>query len=282
MMTKKKAKEQGQLAFKIVSIHVILLTSVISHLVALLLSTQGSIFPGSDVMMSIITTCSQIIAGLYGVTMAGYTFFLSRMDALMASDTTIDYVVASVKTRFKYLIWFITFNVLMVLFISIVLMYCPIPTESEHAFFYRLFCNEFVLSLGFSVVLILYYSILVIDPNCLDKEAAKLKKKLSRPVGIPGSAVEFIALYDKIEACCNEMLPDNVLMQIHENKGKRFEYTIALLQEQNLLVSPLIHDLKRIHRYYECMINCTPLSVTQEMCLLARHVLAFLEQLPKT
>ncbi len=44
------------------------------------------------------------------------------------------------------------------------------------------------------------------------------------------------------------------------------------------MVKPLLSDLKRIHRYYECTVNCTPMTVSQEMCLLARKVLAFLEQ----
>lgn len=282
MLLKKRFQEDtakhGGFAFKIMSFHTITVITVVSHVLAIWLSTKISIFPGADVFQSIVSTCAQIIAGLYGITMAGYTFFLSRIDALMASDATLDYIVSSVKRRFKYLIWYITFNVLMTLFISIFLMYCPVPTESDHAFYYRLFCNEFVLSLGFSIVLILYYSILVIDPNCMEKEAAKLKKKFSRPIGPAGNTAEFIALYDRIEAHCNQMLPASVLNQIHENKGKRFEYTIELLFEQNILAAPLVHDLKRIHRYYECVVNCTPMTVTQEMCLLAKRVLTFLEQ----
>lgn len=278
---KKDAATRSGLVFKIMSGQAILTITVVSHILAFILSTKGSLFPGADTLMSIISTCAQIISGLYGITMAGYTFFLSRMDALTATDATLDYVVASVKNRFKYLIWFITFNVLMTLFTSIFLMYCPVPDggNETYAFLYRLFCNEFVLSLGFSTVLILYYSILVVDPNCLEKEAAKLKKRLSPSRGLPGSAAEFISLYDRIETRCSGLLPQNVLNQIHENKGRRFEYTIELLQEQDLLPRHLIHDLNRVHRYYECMVNCPPLSVTAEMCLLAGNVLKALEQM---
>ena len=276
---KKKAAAQGDFAAKVMSFHILSIVTVLSHVLALWLSTKGSLFPGADALMSIITTCSQIIAGLYGITLAGYTFFLSRIDALMASDATLDYVVASIKSRFKFLIWYITFNVLMTLFISILLMYLPAPGGQEISFFYRLFCNEFVLSVGFSVALILYYSILVIDPNCIEKEAAKLKKKLSGRWELPGSAVEFISLYDRIEERCNAMLPKSVLRQLHENKGKHFELTLELLREQNLLIKPLIGDLTRIHRYYECMVNCTPLSVSRDMCSLARKVLACLDQI---
>lgn len=272
----KEAAAHSEAAIAVMSLPTMIGANIAAQIFALWLSGQEGLFPGADVFMSIISTCSEIIAGLYGTTLAGYTFFLSRIDALMASDATLDYVVASIKNRFKYLIWYITANVLITLFISIVLMYAPAPSGEETSYFYRLYCNEFLLFLGFSIVLILYYSILVVNPNCVEKEAAKLKKKLCRR-GTPGSAAEFISLYDRIEAACNALVPANVLHQIHENKGKRFEYTIELLSEQNILMLPLIADLTRIHRYYECVINCTPLSASEEMCILARRVLSFLK-----
>lgn len=273
----KDAASHSEATIAVMSVPAIVGANIIAQIIAFWLSAQENLFPGADVFSSIVSTCSQIIAGLYGTTLAGYTFFLSRIDALMASDATIDYVASSIKNRFKYLVWYITFNVLGTLSISIVLMYMPAPTGEEISYFYRLFCNEFVLFLGFSIVMILYYSILVVNPNCIEKEAARLKKRLSRRSPV-GSATEFITLYDRIETACNSLLPANVLNQIHENKGKRFEYTIELLSEQGILLLPLIADLTRIHRYYECAINCTPLSVSEEMCVLARRVCAAVEQ----
>lgn len=275
---KKEAESLGETAFKAVSIQYLLLTSIAVQVLVVILSTKGSLFPGEETIKSIAGTGAEIIAGLYGLTLAGYTFFLSRIDALTASDATLDYVVASIKNRFKYLIWYITSNVFLSLMTSLLLLYCPAPASADHVFYYRLFCNEFIAFFGFSVVLILYYSILVIDPNCIEKEARKLKKRISRQKVPAGDAVEFIALYDRIEAHCNRMIPANVLNQIHDNKGRHFEYTLELLQEQKALSLPLVRDLKRIHRYYECAINCTPLSVSGEMCVLARHVLQYLEE----
>ena len=122
-----------------------------------------------------------------------------------------------------------------------------------------------------------HYSILVINPNCVEKEAAKLKKKLSRENSL-GSAAEFIALYDRIEGACNAMIPEAVLRQIHENKGNRFEYTLELLHELRPQLRVVLPDLNRIHRYYECLVNCAPLTASREMCLLARRVCALLEE----
>ena len=279
-----KSKLQSQLpqhrdfAIKAVSFQILPILMIGSQLLVILLTFKIGFFPGEEVMLSIIGTCAQIIAGLYGITMAGYTFFLSRIDAITAADATLDYVTGSIKKRFQYLIWYLTVNVLMTLLISIVLMYCPVPDQKEMNYLYRFFCNEFLLFMIFSIALILYYSILVIDPNAIRKEAAKLKRRLGGVRSVPGDVVEFLSVYDQIRQRCNAMLPEAVLNQLAQNKGSHFELTLKLLEVQYPRLQLLVRDLTRIHRYYECVINSTPLSVSLEMCLLAKKVLFFLEQ----
>ena len=263
---------------KAMSVQFFITMTIILQIVVVIISVKGTLFPGSEIMSEIAGTCAEIIAGLYGITLAGYTFFLSRIDALMASDMTLDYIVSNVKIRYKYIIWYITINVLMSLFTSIFLMYFPAPDGEKLSFFYRLFCNEFIVFLGTSIVMILYYSVSVIEPNCLEKEAKKQKKKLSRSFGKEGDIMAFISMYDKIEERCNAMIPENVLGQLQENKGKHFEYTIELLYETKPLLRPVLPEIRRIHRYYECVLNCTPMTVSQEMCEAAHRVLVFLKE----
>ena len=265
-------------AIKAVSFQILPILMIGSQLLVILLTFKIGFFPGEEVVLSIIGTCAQIIAGLYGITMAGYTFFLSRIDAITAADATLDYVTGSIKKRFQYLIWYLTVNVLMTLLISILLMYCPVPDQKEMNYLYRFFCNEFLLFMKFSIALILYYSILVIDPNAIRKEAAKLNRRLGGVRSVPGDVVEFLSVYDQIRQRCNAMLPEDVLNQLAQNKGSHFELTLKLLEVQYPRLQILVRDLTRIHRYYECVINSTPLSVSLEMCLLAKKVLFFLEQ----
>lgn len=272
-------KQKRSLTIKFVTGHILLCITIALHLGVLLLSTRVSFFPGSDVLRTIVTTCAQIIAGLYGITAAGYTFFLSRIDGLCAQDMTLDYIVASLKNRYKRLMWYITGNVLLTLFASILLLYIPAPRETDHAFWYRCFCNEFIVSLGTSILLILYYSVTVINPNAISKEARKLKKRLSHSLLPTGNVSRFIVLYDSIERRCEALVDPVVLNQIYENKGRRFEYAIELLMLGKPALAPLLLDIRRIHRYYECTVNCSPMTVTKEMCALAQKVSDALEQI---
>ena len=271
--------EHKNTAFKFLTSNILLCATLALHAGVLLLSSRVSFFPGVDVLRTIVTTCAQIIAGLYGITAAGYTFFLSRIDGLCAQDMSLDYIVSSLKNRYKGLMWLISGNVLMTLLVSILLLYCPAPTEDNHAFWYRYFCNEFIVSLGTSILLILYYSITVVNPNAISKEARKLKKRISHSLLPTGDVSRFIALYDSIERRCEALVDPVVLNQIYENKGKRFEYAIELLLLSKPTLVPLLLDIRRIHRYYECTVNCSPMTVTKEMCALAQKVSGELEQL---
>ena len=268
----------GQTLVKAASFQLVPFLAIAGQVPVLWFSCQAELFPDHDARMNIISCCAQIIAGLYGITLAGYTFFLSRIDALMAADMTLDYIVSSVKRRFKYLIWYITGTVAIALLISVFLMYYPESSGIIPDYPYRVIVNEFILFVVFATGLILYYSVGVVNPNCIEKEARKLKNRLEFRFSPAGNVVEFLSLYDQIRNRCNAMVPQSALKQIHENKGRQFACTIELLQDQQTLPRPLLADLRRIHRYYECCINCSPMTVSQDMCLLARKAAAFLNQ----
>ena len=246
--------------------------TVAVHAAALLLSTRVSFFPGAEVLRTIVTTCAQIIAGLYGITAASFTFFLSRMDALCAHDVTLEHIVSSLKNRYKLLMWFLTGNVVAMLLVSIVLLYLPAPTQTDHAFYYRFFCNEFLVSLCYSILFILYYSITVINPRSIEKEARKLKRRLSHALIPSGDVSRFITLYDSIETRCCAMVEPVVVARLRQSKGCRFEHILELLLLQKKLPAPLLLDIRRVHRYYACTVNCAPLTVTREMVELAQKI----------
>lgn len=257
---------------KFLAVHTLLTGTIAVHAAVVLLSTRVSIFPGTDTLRTIVTTCAQIIAGLYGITVASFTFFLSRMDTLCSQNPTLGYIVSSLKNRYKNLIWFLAGNVLVTLLVSIVLLYLPVPTVENHAFYYRFFCNEFLVSLCCSILFILYYSIIVVNPKAIEKEARKLKRQISRSLLPSGDVCRFIGLYDTIESRCCALVEPVLLERIQQNKGKSFESVLELLLMNNTLSAAVLMDIRRIHRYYACTVNCSPMTVTREMVELAQRI----------
>ena len=224
--------------------------------------------------MSILSSCSAIIAGLYGITMAGFTFFLSRMDAMILADSTVDYVASSLKHKFKALIWCITSNVSVTLFISIALMYIPVSKELSETFLYRLFFNEFVLFFLSSISLIMVYSMMAINPNSIQSEAEKLKKRISKPDAQLGNAVQFLSAYATLENACENLLPPLAVSQLKRDKGSRFVAILSLLQEQKMLDKKTLDQITAVHHYHACTVNCKTIQVSPNMCTLTMKLLA--------
>lgn len=274
---KTEMNKNGHIVQTIVKYQLYSILSAIPHLAVMWLSSIESIFLDEETLMSVISSFAEIIAGLYGITMAGYTFFLSRIDALVAADTTLDYIVSCVKQRYKKLIIYISFNVGFTLIFCLVIMTNPISNGREY-YLYRLFCNEFFAFLCSSIGLILYYSGSVIDPNSISNEADIQKKLLSSDVNEVDDVTEFVALYKKIALKCNELIPTDVLSQIHADKGQRLEYTIKFLEMHRPDLKALVDDIVKVHRYYQCMVNCKTMSVTQEICVTANSLLSLLEK----
>lgn len=237
-------------------------------------SSKESFFPNTDVLMSILSICSTIIAGLYGITVAGFTFFLSRMDAMSQADSTVDYVGSSLKNKFKVLICSITTNVCLTLFISIALMYIPVSKELSEIFLYRLLFNEFVLFFFSSIGLIMVYSMMVIDPNSIQNEAEKLKKKISKPDAQPGNAAQFLSAYAALENACENLLPSQAVSQLKRDKGSRFVSILSLLYEQDILDKKALDKITTVHHYYACAVNCKTMRVSRQMCTLTMELLA--------
>ena len=268
---KNKAKKEKILLARVFSYHILHLISGAIHATAVQLAMVESLFPGHDAMCNIVGTFAEIIAGLYGITLASYTFFLSRIDALTAGDTTLGYVADSVKDSYKYLIWNITTNVVLVLLISGGLLYLPAPEETP-SFLYRLFFNEFLVFWLHSTILILYYSINVVAPNCLEKQAESLKKKLADPKGPDGDVYDFLSLYERIVRHCESLIPEEILVPMQANKGRSFSCTLELLRVRNAVPDDLRENLWKLYRYHSCVVNCASLSVKQELCELAQVI----------
>ena len=145
-------------------------------------------------------------------------------------------------------------------------------TIKLHAFYYRFFCNEFLVSLGCSILFILYYSITVVNPKAIEKEARKLKRRLSRSLLPSGDVSRFIVLYDSIETRCCALVEPVVLGRLRQSRGCLFEHILELLLLQKKLPAPILLEIRRVHRYYACTVNCSPMTVTREMVELAQKI----------
>ncbi len=259
----------------------IILTCLANQCFVVGISAVMSIFPKEEVMLDVCSTFAEIIAGMYGIILASYTFFVSHIDTLSASDTTLDYIVETIKERFKWLISALTFNVFIVLISYIILNYIPIPENVYLNYFYRLFFNELVACMIFSIVLILFYSVHIITPDFISKEAAALREHICSSKAPRGSVSLFMDHYHQIEEFCHQLYLTCFSNWSSANSEPRIKFVLNMLHSEEMLEDDLIHTIRKIAQYHACTVHCKELRVTQEMCVLAEETLLLLKQKAK-
>lgn len=75
LQMKREIATAGGTPVKATSFQILPVIATTGHIMVFWFSRRADLFPDNDAPMNVISCCVQIIAGLYGITLAGYTFF---------------------------------------------------------------------------------------------------------------------------------------------------------------------------------------------------------------
>ena len=202
----------------------------------------------------------QTLAGLYGITMTGYVFFLGRIDTLVQADWTISDVAETLKKQFARMVYLISAAFLVSLFLCGLNVYLQSYAVQMPSWLNLLLLNESLLFIGITVMVIVYYIVNVVDPGNLRRAADTLHKTLERKKHEPGDPALFFVQYQKLEAQCQTLLPEQMR---NMPLGKmQLEY----LWWKGVLTPEMLQAAKEIRQYYSCVIHGSEISVSQAAC----------------
>lgn len=234
----------------------------------------------TDAVSSVMSTCSEVIAGLYGITLTGYIFFADRFQNLSKDDESLYDAVQALLIRYNH----------MAGMISLACLVCIVCGEGIVLYgentllpqwLYRFFVNETLLLFFVTFDFILYFVISVLDPQKVTRISTQKKTKISDDK-TAGNPEEFMAAWAEIE--------DN-LWQLHEKlissvrfvpgagvKNKpRIIHTLEVLRNYGRISQNLWRKLDKLRQYHNLALHDPSLTVSQEMCELAKETLAELD-----
>jgi len=234
-----------------------------------------------DAVSSVMSTCSEVIAGMYGITLTGYIFFADRFQDTSRDDESLYDVVQALLIRYNH----------MAGLISLMSMVCIVLGEGIVLYgtntllpegVYRFWVDETLLFFFWTFDFILYFVISVLDPQKVDRISSQKKGKLSGDTEA-GDLQEFLSDYKAIETILfslmdkligsSPFIPGN----IGKNKPKTV-YTLETLRNYSRISFQMWRKLEQLRQYYNLTIHDPNLTVTKEMCDLAKDVRADLEK----
>ena len=232
-----------------------------------------------DAVGSVMSTCSEVLAGLYGITLTGYIFFADRFKDTSRDDESLYDAVQALLIRYNHLAGFI----------SLMCLVCTVLAEGIVLYgtntllpagLHRFWINETLLMCFCTFDLILYFVISVLDPPKVERISNQKKSKISEDT-TTGDIEEFMAVWGEIEdnlLALREELISKVRFVPGANRNKpQIVQTLDLLRNYGRINMNLWRKLDKLRQYHNLSLHDVNMAVSQEMCDLAKHVLAELK-----
>ena len=232
-----------------------------------------------DAVSSVMSTCSEVLAGLYGITLTGYIFFADRFKDTSRDDESLYDAVQALLIRYNHLAGFI----------SLMCLVCTVLAEGIVLYgtntllpagVHRFWINETLLMCFCTFDLILYFVISVLDPHKVERISNQKKSKISEDT-VTGDVEEFMAVWGEIEdnlLALREELISKIRFVPGASRNKpQTVQTLELLRNYGRINMNLWRKLDKLRQYHNLSLHDVNTAVSQEMCDLAKHVLAELK-----
>ena len=232
-----------------------------------------------DAVSSVMSTCSEVLAGLYGITLTGYIFFADRFKDTSRDDESLYDAVQALLIRYNHLAGFI----------SLMCLACTVMAEGIVLYgtntllpagLHRFWINETLLMCFCTFDLILYFVISVLDPHKVERISNQKKAKISEDT-TTGDIEEFMAVWGEIEenllALRQELISKMRFVPGANRSKPQIVQTLEVLRNYGRINMNLWRKLDKLRQYHNLSLHDVNMAVSQEMCDLAKNVLAELE-----
>lgn len=234
-----------------------------------------------EAVSSVMSTCSEVVAGLYGITLTGYIFFADRFQDTSQEDETLYDVVQSLLVRYNHMAGFISLMCLVCIVLGEgIVLYGA--NQLLPQWLYRFWVNETLLLFFWTFNFILYFVISVLDPQKVSRISSQKKEKLSDDKNT-GDIRQFMADWRAIEDTLY-LLREKLVASVRfvpgtSRKKPETLRTLDTLRNYGRISHPLWQRLNTLRQYYNLTLHDPNMTVSAEMCNLAKEVLAELQKI---
>ena len=280
-------KEEKKLAPKrlyhypyLIGVISIVVISLVAQILIILDCVHPVLVLERDAVSSVMSTCSEVVAGLYGITLTGYIFFADRFQSTSKDDESLYDIVQALLIRYNHMAGAISLMCLVCIALGEGIVFYGNNTLIPEGI-YRFIVDETLLVFFWSFNVILYFVISVLDPQKIDRISSQKKSKLSDDKE-HGDLAAFLADYKAIESLLYAQL-DKMLSTMHfvpdptKSKRPKMVATLETLRNYSKISFSLWRKLETLRQYYNLTLHDPRMQVSQEICDLAKEVRQELE-----
>lgn len=228
-------------------------------------------------VLYLFSTTGQVIAAIYGLTLTGFIFFRNELSREELEDETLADAVEALKSRYFFLLAFITILVLLTIFISNL----AIAREAAGPTFW----NAAIINTGqsafvTSLLAVAYFVFDVISPRRIENASRRLQDEVDPSLSekTKGSLEEFLKNYNHIEGLLNEAgfpYQQSITTSIDRSRARNISNTrLAEILFRNERIDKLLFmHLRELITLRNSIIHGAEPIVSQKAVAMSRDVL---------
>ena len=233
----------------------------------------------TDAVSTVMSTCAEVLAGLYGITLTGYIFFSDRFQNTSKEDESLYDAVQALLLRYNHMAGFISLMCLVCIVLGEgIVLYGNNTLLPQGA--YRFWVNETLLLYFLTFDFVLYFVISVLDPHKVSRISSQKKAKLSEDT-ITGDPEQFMqdwaAIEEFLQALREKLIRDVRLVPGAGKHKPQIVHTLEILRNYNRISGGLWRKLDKLRQYHNLALHDPGMTVSQEMCKLAKEARVELE-----
>lgn len=227
-----------------------------------------------EALSDILTTSAEVVAGLYGLTLTGYIFFLDRLQQKADDDELLEDIIALLKKRYHNMVLILSVTCFFVILLAFSFIIYNVESNLIPDYLYRIWGFEALFFVFVTLLFNIYFVITVVDPDKIPRASLQYKQKLSNSGTELGSLQEFLQDYEEIENLLIDKSAGITVSQIGTNPWKAIKHLNGKerVEIRKIVSDPLLKNLTILNQYYNYMIFSQEMTVTKEMCDLAKKV----------
>ncbi|WP_198015895.1 hypothetical protein [Paenibacillus sp. HW567] len=228
--------------------------------------------------MYLYSTGAQVIAGLFGLTLAGYIFFNDRLEKEVLADDSLYDVVETLKKGYYRSI--IKMGVVCVFAVALCMLNIALNSflqtyEGMHIFL----LNQTVLFILIEILYIVDFVIKVADPNKILKLSNARKSEIEGNDEDAGDLSEFLKYYNNMQdliISTADYLINKQSLQFTQKNHKEYKppilQSLNILQSKEILTKSLINKINEIRKYRNYTVHSSEPMVTISKCQQAKQL----------
>lgn len=230
-------------------------------------------------LLQVLAVGAQIVAGLYGITLTGYVFFMDRLQGRAAEDAVLSDVVELLQQRYYRMILMMTVDSLLVFAASGVLLLAGTENVLISSEIHRLMVDETLLFTYMDISVILYFIVSVVDPHKFEKVSNRYRNQLSSDAGPRGNLQEFLKDCAEIEQILQQKGIRLSMNTVLRGKSINIAQMSRFLVSHQSLEDQLFVKLTRLGQYQSYLLFSDRVTVSEKMNLLAKECLEELHKM---